>query len=159
MKGSPIISTLIVILVLLGLYTVTRTVLLGDADKAQTEHAGHDHDHEGHDHGSHATGHDDSSVETQFEVVFSTKPKSLKITHPVTKQDIINTTEFDSLEWLGEAAISLEGHTVELLVEVTWENPGEMNFVQISLSPAKHATREATLRSEGDISDIAKFNW
>ncbi|SHJ61147.1 hypothetical protein SAMN02745181_2176 [Rubritalea squalenifaciens DSM 18772] len=158
MKGSPIIATLIVIVVLLGLYTVTRTIVLGDADKAQAAHAGHDHS--GHDHAAHgSTGHDDSSVETQFEIIFSSKPKSLKITNPVTKQEIFNTSEIDSVEWLGEAAISLEGHVVELLVDVEWENPGAMNMAVITLSPAQHASREVTLRSEDNISDIAKFNW
>mgnify|MGYP005996186295 CR=1 FL=1 len=155
MKGSPIIATIVVILILLGIYAGTRTLLLDGNDKVETDpHAGHNHGAE-----APATGHDDTSLETQFEITFSSKPKSIKITQPSTKKEILNTTEIDDVEFNTTAQMSLDGHHVELAVEIQWENPGPMNFAEISISPARHATKSATLKSDSDIDDIAEFHW
>lgn len=158
MKGSPIIASIVVVLILLGLYVGTRSILLDGDDKVTPDsHAGHGHSSSPSDQPT--TGHDDSSLETQFEITFSTKPKSIKITQPSTQNEIINTTDVDSLEFLETRNISLEGHHVELAVEIQWAVPGAMNFAEISLSPARHATKKATLKSETHIDDIAEFHW
>ena len=180
MKGSPIVSTIIIIIALLGIYIGARNILPKE-EVAVDQHEGHDHgghghdhgdhdhgdhdhedhDHSDHDHGDHAehTDHDDSSLETQFEFTFSTKPKSIKITQPSTKKEIINTTDLSGLEHLATANISLEGHSVELAVEIEWVQPQEMNIAIISISPARHGSKQATLKSESNIDDIAEFHW
>ncbi|MGJ8672137.1 hypothetical protein [Rubritalea sp.] len=158
MKGSPIIATAITILVLLGLYMGMRTILLPEDPKPQPgEHA----DHHGHNHEAPASngGHDDSALETFFEIYFSSTPKSLSISQPSTEKEILMASEFDSPEWTGSGIVSLDGHNVELQIDVEWENPAEMNMIEIIVSPAKHASRSKTLRNDGNISDIADFAW
>lgn len=154
MKGSPIIATAITIIVLLGLYMGMRTILLPEDSKvAANSHAGHDHAP------SSSTGHDDSALETDFELYFSSTPKSLTITQPSTEKKVLKITEFESPEWFGSGVMSLDGHHVELQVDVEWESPAEMNMVEIILNPAKHASRSKTLRNDDNISDIADFAW
>lgn len=164
MKGSPIIATAVTIIVLLGLYLGIRSILLPEDPKPKTsKHSGHDHhshDHHDHGQGDHSEEeHDDSAVETDFELYFSSTPKSLKISLPTSNEEIFNVAEFDSPEWLETGVISLEGHSVELQVDIEWETPNEMNMVEIILSPAAHAPRSKTLRNDDNISDIAEFNW
>ena len=157
MKGSPIIATAITIVVLLGLYLGMRAIILPEAPQATAVDA-----HAGHDHSSQqepAGGHDDNALETDFELYFSSIPKSVTITQPSTKKEVLKITDLDSAEWTGSGTMSLDGHFVELQIDVEWQTPSEMNFVQIVASPARHASREKTLRSDGDISDIAEFNW
>ena len=157
MKGSPIIATAISIVVLLGLYIGMRAVILPEEPESNSVDA-----HAGHDHGSHnkATGgHNDNALETDFELYFSSVPKMVTITQPSTKKEVLKITDLDSLEWTGSGIMSLNGHFVELQIDVEWETPSEMNFVQIVASPARHASRDKTLRSDGDISDIAELNW
>lgn len=157
MKGSPIIATAITIVVLLGLYVGMRAIILPEAPQATAVDA-----HAGHDHSSQqepAGGHDDRALETDFELYFSSIPKSVTITQPSTQKEVLKLTELDSAEWTGSGTMSLDGHFVELQIDVEWQTPSEMNFVQIVASPARHASREKTLRSDGDISDIAEFNW
>jgi len=173
MKGSPIVSTIAIILVLLGMYAGVRYILPKD-QPAIDPHADHGHKHGPNgehlgpedylDHGdnsdhNHTSDHDDSALETAFEIACSTKPKSIKISQPDTKKVIFETNEIDGLEHLTAATISLNGHSVELAVEIQWEEPGKMNFAQISISPANHATKQATLKSETHIDDIAEFHW
>ena len=157
MKGSPIIATAITIVVLLGLYVGMRAIILPEAPQATAVDA-----HAGHDHSSQqepAAGHDDRALETDFELYFSSIPKSVTITQPSTKKEVLKITDLDSAEWTGSGTMSLDGHFVELQIDVEWQTPSEMNFVQLVASPARHASREKTLRSDGDISDIAEFNW
>lgn len=157
MKGSPLIATIIVILVLLGLYAGMRTLLL-DKTPSTDSHAGHDHS--GHSHSKSAdTGHDDSSIETHCELFFSSPPSSFTLTDPVSQKQILSISEFDSNEWSGGINLSLEGHHIELQVDVTWADPAEVTFVEINFSPARHASKKATLRGDGNISDIAEFHW
>jgi|GEM_PF-1644312 hypothetical protein len=157
MKGSPIIATAITIVVLLGLYIGMRAIILPEQPKSATAdpHAGHDHS----SHQEPTGGHDDSALETDFELYFSSIPKTVTITQPSTKNEIVKISDLDSAEWTGSGTMSLEGHFVELQIDVEWQTPSEMNFVQIVASPARHASRDKTLRSDGDISDIAEFNW
>lgn len=148
-----------------------RSILLPEDPKPQTADHGHDHgshDHSGHGHShdsdsdhSHDSDseHDDSTVETDFEIYFSSTPKSLIISQPATEEEVLKVTEFDSPEWLGTGVLSLDGHHVELQVDVEWEEPAEMNMVEIILNPAAHASRSKTLRNDDNISDIADFNW
>lgn len=169
MKGSPIIATGITIIVLLCLYLGIRAVVLPEGVQPVAggghghDHHGHDHhghDHGGHDHGSHGDGgHDDTALNTDFEIFFSSIPKSLTITQPLNSQEVLKVESFDGVEWTGSGVLNLTGHDVELAVDVVWNEPSEMNFVQIVLSPDKHQSKSATLRSDGDISDIAEFNW
>ena len=176
MKGSPIIATAITIVVLLCLYLGIRAVVLPeDGSNAAVAHAGHGHEdcnhegcsHESHDHGDHAghnhgnapAEHDDRALETEFELYFSSVPASVSLKQPSTGKEVLKLTDFDSPEWFGSGKLNLEGHAIELEVEVTWKDAAEMNFVQIVLNPARHAGKEKTLRSDGDISDIAEFNW
>lgn len=167
MKGSPIIATAITIVVLLLMYLGIRAVVLPeDGSTASDPHAGHDHgSHAGHNHGDHAdhgnapAEHDDRALETEFELYFSSVPASVSIKQPSTGKEVFKLNDFDSPEWFGSGKINLEGHAIELEVEVTWKEAAEMNFVQIVLNPARHAGKEKTLRSDGDISDIAEFNW
>lgn len=155
MKGSPIVATAITIIVLLGLYLGIRAVLLPETPKpAAAAHAGHDH-------ASHVDkgGHNDTALETDFELYFSSTPQSVTITQPSTGKEVLSITEFDSPEWTGSGTMSLDGHHVELQIDITWISPGEMNFVEVVASPAKHTTRKATLRSDSDISDIVELRW
>lgn len=155
MKGSPIVATAITIVVLLGLYLGMRTILLPESPKpAKTAHAGHDHGTK-----TPTEDHDDSALETDFELYFSSTPKSVVITQPATDKEILNITEFDSPEWTGTGVMNLEGHHVELQVDIIWNTPSEMNFVELVASPANHATKKATLRSDSDISDILELSW
>ncbi|MFC5050362.1 hypothetical protein ACFPK9_07040 [Rubritalea spongiae] len=164
MKGSPIIATAITILVLLGIYIGMRSILLPEGtqpandDHAHHDHAGHDHSGHDHPHDEHS-GHDDSAVETDFELYFSSTPRSLTIVQPATEKQILKVTDFESPEWFGSGTLKLTGHHVELQVDVEWETPTEMNMVEIILSPAKHGSRSKTLRSDDNISDIADFSW
>lgn len=157
MKGSPIIATAITIVVLLGLYLGMRAVILPESPKAQASDS-----HAGHTHAApkkSTNGHDDSALETDFELYFSSVPKSVKITQPSLNKEVLSTTEIDSTEWNGTGTVNLDGHHIELQVEVEWLSASEMNFVQLIVSPASHASREKTLRSDGDISDIAELSW
>ena len=164
MKGSPIIATAITIVVLLGLYLGIRSILLPEPPQSNAAH-----DHAGHDHGAHdhphphphtpSEEHDDSALETDFELYFSSTPKSLTITQPATENQVLKVNEFDSPEWFGSGTLNLEDHTIELQVDVEWEEPAEMNMVEIILNPAKHASRTKTLRNDDNISDIADFSW
>ena len=155
MKGSPIVATAITIVVLLGLYLGMRAILLPESPKpAAASHAGHDHSSE-----SKKGEHNDSALETDFELYFSSTPKSVKITQPSTGKEILNITEFDSAEWTGSGTMSLDGHHVELQIDIIWTTPGEMNFVELVASPANHATKKATLRGDSDISDIIELSW
>lgn len=115
-----------------------------------THRGGHGHAH---------TSHDDRTLDTEFELYFSSLPKSVKITQPAIQKEVLNITEFDSPEWIGSGILNLEGHFIELQVDIEWQTPNEMNFVQIIVSPDKHASREKTLRGDDNISDIAEFNW
>lgn len=155
MKGSPIVATAITIIVLLGLYLGMRAILLPETPVATTAA------HADHDHSSHQAngGHNDSALETDFELYFSSTPKSVKVTQPSTQKEVLTLTEFDSPEWTGTGTISLDGHHVELQLDIVWQTPGELNFVELVASPAKHATKKATLRSDGDISDIIELRW
>ena len=157
MKGSPIIATAITTVILLGLYIGMRAIILPEEPKKVTAdaHAGHDHSN----HGEAKGGHNDSALETDFELYFSSIPKAVTITQPSTTKEVLKLTDIDSAEWTGSGTMSLTGHFAELQIDVEWLTPGEMNFVQIIASPASHASREKTLRSDGDISDIAEFNW
>lgn len=156
MKGSPIIATAITIVVLLGLYLGMRAVILPESPKpAADPHAGHDHAKQSQPAGE----HDDSALETDFELYFSSPPKSVKITQPASGKEVLSIAQLDSSEWTGSGTMSLDGHHVELQVEVEWVTPSEMNFIQIIVSPARHASREKTLRSDDDISDIAELVW
>jgi len=157
MKGSPIIATAITIVILLGLYIGMRAIILPEEPQKATAdaHAGHDHS----SHGEATDGHNDNALETDFELYFSSIPKTVTISQPSTKKEVVKITDIDSAEWTGSGTMSLNGHFVELQVDIEWTTPGEMNFVQIIAGPARHASREATLRSDGDISDIAEFNW
>jgi hypothetical protein len=157
MKGSPIIATAITIVILLGLYIGMRAIILPEEPQKATvdAHAGHDHS----SHGEAKGGHNDSALETDFELYFSSIPKTVTITQPSTKKEVLKITDIDSAEWTGSATMSLNGHDVELQIDVEWTAPSEMNFVQIVVNPARHPSREATLRSDGDISDIAELVW
>ena len=157
MKGSPIIATAITIVVLLGLYIGMRAIILPEDPQtaAADPHAGHDHS----SHQEATNGHDDNALETDFELYFSSIPKTVTITQPSTKKEVVKITDIDSAEWTGSGTVSLNGHFVELQIDVEWQTPSEMNFAQIVVSPARHASRDKTLRSDGNISDIAEFNW
>jgi hypothetical protein len=157
MKGSPIIATAITIVILLGLYIGMRAIILPEEPQkaAVDAHAGHDHS----SHGEAKGGHNDNNLETDFELYFSSIPKTVTITQPSTEKEILKITELDSAEWTGSGTMSLDGHVVELQIDVEWTTPGEMNFVQIVVNPARHPSRQATLRSDGDISDIAELGW
>jgi len=157
MKGSPIIATAITIVVLLGLYIGMRAVILPEEAQSDVVDA-----HAGHDHGNHqetVAGHDDNALETDFELYFSSIPKTVTITQPSTKKEVLKITDIDSSEWTGSGILSLNGHFVELQVDIEWQTPGEMNFIQIVASPARHASRDKTLRSDGNISDIVELAW
>ncbi|MFC4992940.1 hypothetical protein [Rubritalea tangerina] len=166
MKGSPIIATAITIVVLLGLYMGMRTLILPDSLDAQEKHAGHDHDHDHphphpHPHPSEDNhgDHDDSALNTDFELFFSSIPKSVTISQPSTEKEILKLTDISELEWSGPGVLNLNGHHVELQVDIEWVTPQDMNFVQVIVNPAQHASREVTLRSDDHISDIAELSW
>ena len=181
MKGSPIIATAITIVVLLAIYLGIRSVLLPEGATPNTaahhDHHGHSHDDcsechhnigHGHDHphgeadhphADEADHHDDTALETDFEIYFSSTPKTLTITQPSTGETVISTSEIDTQEWFGPGVINLDGHHIELQVDVEWLEPSEMNMVEIILNPARHASRSKTLRSSENISDIAEFQW
>ncbi|MEO1857855.1 MAG: hypothetical protein ABGY95_10910 [Rubritalea sp.] len=157
MKGSPIIATAITIVVLLALYMSMRSIILPEEPNSATVDA-----HAGHDHSSHQEptgGHNDNALETDFELYFSSIPESVTIFQPSTNKEVLKITDLDSSEWTGSGTMSLDGHFVELQVDIEWQTPSEMNFAQIITNPARHASREKTLRSDGNISDIAEFNW
>lgn len=171
MKGSPIIATIVTIVALLGIYLGIRSVISPAQPPAATkqfEEQHHDHDHshqndEGHehahdDHEDHSH-HDDSNVETQFELYFSSPPKSVRIVQPSTNKEVLHITEIDDVEWTGEGSLSLDGHHIELTIDVVWEQPTAINFVQMVVHPDNHESRERTLRDDSHISDIAEFRW
>ncbi|WP_018969765.1 hypothetical protein [Rubritalea marina] len=164
MKGSPIIATALTIVILLGLYLGMRALILPEGVQP-VANSGHGHDHGGHDHGDHghdhgdAHGHNDTAVESEFEIYFSSMPKRMSISIPSTGKELFNVEEFDSQEWNGSATLNLEAHHIELQVDIEWEQPENMNFAQIVLNPEAHAGKEFTLRSDENISDIAEFEW
>lgn len=155
MKGSPLIATAVTIIVLLGLYVGMRVLILDDVPQGVEEH---DHGSHG-DEGEEAGGHDDSALETQVDVLFSSTPTVFRVVHPVTEKVLLEVKDVEGTEWSGPVTMSLEGHDVELLVEVEWATPGQRNFVQVSLSPENHATKQVALSSEENISEIAEFHW
>lgn len=130
-----------------------RTMLMDDVPvgSAEHEHAEGETEQQG--------GHDDSALETQVEAIFSSKPTVFRLINPETNKVLLEVKEFEGTEWSGMVTMSLEGHLVELLIEVEWEATGQRNFVQVNLSPDSHATKQATLNSEENISSIAEFEW
>lgn len=119
-------------------------------------HDDHDHDHHDHDHGNH-DGHNDSDLPTQLTLYFSSLPKFIKIQQG--DNVLVEQSSLTSQTYSNAVLTSLEGHMAELLVEVTWMTPSEQNFVEIELAPENHEQKTTYLRSDGDIQDIAIFEW
>lgn len=144
MKGSPIISTLIATVIMLGLYALMQVGLrqkpvstnLIEVDPPPS-----------------------NMVRVFAEIYFATPPESFSITHPTTGEILINKKNLDSTEWSGDLLVPAPLDDLEINVSATWKSHPGMQFMQITLSPNDRDPASATLRSESDIDTTATFHW
>ncbi len=149
MKGSPILATALACLIMLGMYFGMRVLFFKDATPPENDRISQPV----------STG----AISVYAEIYFSHQPKHFSITHPASGSELLKVKDADDIEWSGELKIPLENLTsdeIEILGEVEWATDSEgYQFMQVIISPDDHEAQTHTLRAEGEISDIMKFQW
>ncbi len=149
MKGSPILATALACLIMLGMYLGMRMAFSQGSSSPDNVIVSEPS----------ALG----DVTVYGEIYFSHEPKSFSITHPASEKVILDVSDPGASDWSCELKIPVEKLTsseIEFLVKVEWKSPEDgYHFMQLILSPDDSEAQECTLRAEGEIADIMKFDW
>jgi len=103
----------------------------------------------------------ENTITCYIEAHFSTPPKSLKISDPISGKVITRISDLTDNEWSDEINLTI-GQSVELNVQATWAEDDvvdstQQNFIQLVLSPDQMEDSTMTLRNAGDIDTTATF--
>ncbi len=155
MKSSPFLGLGIIACIFGGIYFVMKGIMVDAEQLFQEVLEVHNSTHEVP--ANESTGHDDSKLNTQITLYFSSLPKSLKIQQG--EDVLLEREDLASHIYSDVIVTNIESHVAEILVEVDWNTPSEQNFVEIELAPENHEEKNAFLRGDSNIQDIAIFEW
>ncbi len=153
MKGSPIISTIVACLIMLGIYLCMHTFLRPQQQIADSKIPAAPQNHHSRE----------AEILYFIEIQSSTPPSSILITHPITGEVILKISDLTETEWTGEILLPLleEGSQIELNVNAQWQDTPEdtQNFIHIVLSTPDDSDTSSVLRSPGNIDTTATFTF
>ncbi|MEZ7957290.1 MAG: hypothetical protein QMC23_11240 [Rubritalea sp.] len=152
MKGSPILASALVCLIMLSMYVGMR-VAFSEDDTAIVEPRV-----------TEVTASEQISV--YAEIYFSSQPKNFSLIHPATGKTLIKVENIDDAEWSGDIFIPVEKLTSTISKEIEIQGAAEWqsseasyHFMQVIISPDELDPQTRTLRAAGDIKDIMNFHW
>ena len=144
MKGSPVITTIISCIIMLGMYLCMHFMMGKPALTEPIE-------------AEEPLVRRDSQV-AYADIYFSSPPQQFIITNPLTDEVILKLDDVADLEWSGDLNIPKDTESLELKVDATWERHSGHQIIYIELSVGElEAT--GTLKSTKDIEDTATFYW
>lgn len=144
MKGSPVITTIISCIIMLGMYLCMHFMMGKPAPTEPTEV-------------KEPLVRRDSQV-AYADIAFSSPPKQFTITNPLTDEVILKLDDVTDLEWSGDLNIPKDTESLELRVDATWEKHSGHQFIYIVLSTDEQDAT-STLKSTTNIQDTATFHW
>ncbi len=153
MKGSPIISTILACIIMLGIYLCMQTFLRSDVQIVESKNS------------VNTKKHPSAAVYIlhYIEIQTSTPPSSILITHPITGEELLKITDLTETEWTGEIDIPLtdEENQIEFNVSAQWDKTpeGTQNFIYIQLSSRLSSDTSTVLRGPQDIDTTATFKF
>ena len=153
MKGSPLLSTIIALLLMAGAYLWLDFSLKTSESVTPIVKSNNEL--------SSPSPMTNEIIPSYIEAHFSTQPTSFKITDPLSGKVISNISNLTGNEWTGEIDIPI-GTTAELRVQATWKqttanSTAQQNFIQLILSPDQMDDSTVTLRNSGEIDTTAIF--
>ena len=151
MKGSPILSTLTAIVIMLGSYFAISSLLNSHISPSTNPNK------------TSINNNTTSELSSAFlEMHFSTPPASLVISDPITNHVIAKLSNLTDHEWNGEIMLPNKPapSQLELSVKAAWDkSSAQQHFIQIIVSPDQADDAAVTLRSMDHIDTTATFNW